>query len=183
MLLKLNKEQSVKLKISIVFIWIIALSILLNAVYDIYLMYIDEYAYPAFSFVSSFYSHYLFMGFGVLVAIGLLFRSRVARWIILFFSYLFLFGVIYYLVIYGTMRDTSIYLFLLSIGFDLLTIYLLSHEAMRKLFRIKSLKWEIVVYFFLTIVLYTWFAYYIKSMTNEIVLESNTLIEKRLIRC
>jgi glucan phosphoethanolaminetransferase (alkaline phosphatase superfamily) len=181
MLLKLKREQSLKLKISIVFIWIIALTILLNALYDAYLMCIGEYEYPAFNFVSSFYSHYLFMGFGVLVAIGLLFHSKVARWVILLLAYIPLFGAIYYLLIYGTTKGTPIYLFVLSIGFNLLTIYLFSHEDIRKVFRIKYLKWEIIVFFLLTILLYVLFTYSMKSMTDDeiehkIVLESNSSV-------
>ena len=128
MLLKLKKEQSLKLKISIVFIWLIALMILLNAIYDSYLMYVGEYEYPAFSLMSP-YSHYIFMGFGVLVAIGLLVRSKVARGIILFFSYLPLFGALFYLLVYGTMGDVSIYMFILGMGFYILNMGLVNFRG------------------------------------------------------
>lgn len=181
MLLKLKKEQSVKLKISIVFIWLIALMILLNAIYDSYLMYVGEYEYPAFSLISP-YMNYVFMGFGVLIAIGLLVRSKVARYLILLSAYLPLFGALYYLLVYGTMGDVPIYMFILGMGFYLLNIYLLSHEDIIKIFKIKHIKWEIVSYFLLSVIFYIFFTLYIKSMTaefeNETDFEFNTSIER-----
>lgn len=181
MLLKLKKEQSVKLKISIVFIWLMALMILLNVIYDSYLMYIDEYEYPYFSFMSP-DSHYIFMSFGVLIAIGLLVRSKVARYLILLSAYLPLFGILYSLLVYGTMGDVPIYKFILGMGFYILNIYLLSHEDIIKLYKIKHLKWEIISYFLLSVIFYIFFTLYIKNMTddfeNESVFESNISIDQ-----
>lgn len=179
MLVKLKKEQSVKLKISIVFIWIMALGILANAIYDSYLMYIDEYEYSAFSFLP-YYMHYVFMSFGVLIAIGLLVKSKVARWMILFFSYLPLVAVISNLLVYSSIGEFSIYMLVLAMGFYLLNIYLLSHEDIRREFKIKHLKWEIVSYFIFSVVLYLLFMWYMHSMTsefdNEVVFESNSSV-------
>jgi hypothetical protein len=186
MLLKLKKEQSVKLKISIIFIWLVALMILLNAIYDGYLMYIEEYEYPAFSYFSPSYSHYLFMGFGVFIAIGLLFKSKVARGFMLFFSYLPLFGSIYFLLIYGTMRDVPMYIFIFGMGFYVLTIYLFSHDEILKIYKVKHLKWEIAFYFLLSVIIYIFFTFYMKSITddfsNESLFESNSSIESTELR-
>lgn len=101
MFLKIKKEQSLKLKISIVFIWLFALMILLNAIYDSYLMYVEEYEYPVFTLMSP-YMHYAFMGFSVLIAIGLLLKSKVARYILVFFAYLPIIGAIYYFYYFGS---------------------------------------------------------------------------------
>lgn len=178
MLLKLHREQSVKLKISIVFIWIIALSILAYAMYDMYLMFVDRYEYPAFSFMDVSYRHYLFMAFGVLVAVGLLFRSRVARWFFLVFAYIPFFSLIYYLFSYGTTEDITIYGWFLGIGVCLLIIYFLSHKDIQKVYGVKHLKWEIIIYALVTVLFYLWFTYYLNSITSDV--ENDTMDESNV---
>lgn len=170
MLLKLKKEQSLKLKISIVFIWLVALMILFNAIYDSYLMYIGEYEYPAFSFLPS-YMHYIFMAFGVLIAIGLLVKSKVARYLILLSAYLPLFGALYYLLVYGTTGDVPMYMFIFGMSFYILNIYLLSHDDILKIYKIKHLKWEIASYFLVSMIFYLLFTFYMKSMLDNVDIE------------
>ena len=170
MLLKLKKGQSVKLKISIVFIWLVALMILLNVIYDSYLMYVDEYEYPAFSLMSP-YMNYVFMGFGVLLAIGLLLKSKVARYILLLFAYFQIVGIIYCFLMYGRRGDIPLYILFAGMGFYVLYIYLLSHNEILKVFKIKHLKWEIVSYFILSMVLYLLFIWYINSMIDNVEVE------------
>ena len=167
MLLKLKKDQSVKLKISIVFIWFIAMLIILNALYDSYLMYVGEYEYPEFSFLPR-YMHYVFIVFGLLVAFGLLFRSKVARWIILFLAYSPIFSVLYFLLIYESTRDIPIPILILGMGFYLPIIYLLSHEDILKQFRVKHLKWEIASFFVVGFTFYLIFTLYMKSVTEDL---------------
>ena len=167
MLLTLKKEQSVKLKISIVFIWFIAMMIIVNALYDGYLMYVGEYQHSEFGLVSP----YVFMAFGVLVAVGLLFGSKVARGLILLLSYVPLVGTLYYLLVNDTAKNVPSYMFILGIGFYVLTIYLLSHEDILKVFKVKSLKTEILFYVLLSVIFYMLFTWYMKSMTEDIDLE------------
>jgi len=104
----------------------------------------------------------------------------------LFFSYLPLVAVIYNLLVYSSIGEFSIYMLVVAMGFYLLNIYLLSHEDIRKEFKIKHLKWEIVSYFIFTVVLYLLFMWYMHSMTsefefefefeNEVVFESNSSV-------
>ena len=165
MLLTLKKEQSVKLKISIVFIWFIAMMIIVNALYDGYLMYVGEYQHSEFGLVSP----YVFMAFGVLVAVGLLFGSKVARYLILFFSYISLFATLYTLFSYGISLENFVFMF--SISYHIINIYLLSHEDILKVFKVKSLKTEILFYVLLSVIFYMLFTWYMKSLTEDVDLE------------
>jgi len=146
-LLKLKKEQSIKLKITIVLIWIAVISMLLSVIYDIYLVYIDEYELDTFASypVYMVYMAYIFYIGNILI--GLLFKSKIARGFVLLFSYVPLFIKIMSLLIYGAARGeiTDIYL--------LLTIYLLSHDEILKIYKVKYLKKEIIVYFVLSVLI------------------------------
>ena len=180
MLLTLKKEQSIKLKISIVFIWFIAMMIIVNALYDSYLMYVGEYQHSEFGLVSP----YVFMAFGVLVAIGLLCGSKVARGLILLLSYVPLVGTLYYLLVNDTIKNVPSYMFILGIWFYVLTIYLLSHEDILKVFKVKRLKTEILFYLLLSVIFYMLFTWYMKSMTEDIDLKltlKDNAIESRYI--
>ena len=148
MLLKLKKEQSIKLKITIILIWIAVISMLLNTIYDTYLVYINEFnTFPA-------YTVYIFYIVSMLGAVGLLFKSKIARGFVLLFSYVPLFIKIMSLLIYSTTRGETIDMFMLDIFYLLLTIYLLSHDEILKVYKVKYLKKEIVVYFVLSMIIF-----------------------------
>jgi len=80
------------------------------------------------------------------------------------------------------LAPTKLYKVLYQTDKKIKLIYLLSHEDIIKIFKIKHLKWEIVSYLLLSVIFYIFFTLYIKNMTeefnNDAVFESNISINQ-----
>jgi hypothetical protein len=114
------------------------------------------------------YFNYVFMGFGLLVAFGLLFRFKLARGIILLSSYVLLLLLFINLVNYQIIGELSWYLIIGSLSFHILQIYLLSHKDIIDVFKVKHPKGETISYVFLSAIVCAFFLWNIQSSTSEV---------------
>jgi hypothetical protein len=141
MLIRLKDNYNLEMKLTIIWIRIISLSILLKTIYEFYLSSSDEKS--LFSLELFLYNYEIFYFiFPLLVAIMILFYSKLARISLLVFSYLLLMYKLFLLAhLYS--ENTNLPLFewkstLVQTLFALMSIYTFSNKEALSLYDIKE---------------------------------------------
>lgn len=185
MILKFKKEDNLKRKIVVTLIWLLALAMLANVFWDMYEMYVGEYEYPAFSFLTN--STFFFTTTAVLVPLGLVFKVKISRWLILFFIYVgtilpivfLLMTTILSLVLHGNMNLielNTLWIVLFGTASSVLMIYLFSNEEAQKLYGVGNFKKELKVLLSMVFVLSVMFAgymYFLQKNINDVPIVLN----------
>lgn len=159
MILRFKKEDNLKRKIVVMFIWLVALGMIINVFWDMYKMYEGTYTYLNFSFRLNinYVFNYVFAVIAFLVPIGLIFKVKISRWLILFFLYIQL---VLFTLLLVVMSMASLFLpkDIYTLEFTLFTmlalmpaitssvIYLFSNAEAQSLYGVKNFKKELKVF-------------------------------------
>jgi len=152
MFIKLQREQALITKLSIVGIWLYALILLGAAVFIAY------QTTQGVHWLQNPYLDYALVAFMAILGIGLLVGSRVARAMVLFSTY---FSLITTLMLFiadiATTKEFGLYdttwLQILNLSISLMIVYIFSNKEAIKLYRIKHPIREMTLYFSLSLLI------------------------------
>jgi len=155
MLIKFQKNDSIQKKITIISLWLISLIFIGEILINAYSIYINKININLKSIIIACSILLLFS--------SLLLRSYIARIIILIISFIMVFSVVYVtlsLLNIGIMTMSDFYGFIYKLMPNLAIIYLLTNKESLVLFKVKSIKKELLIILPLSISLllgYIWF--------------------------